>query len=79
MRDLAILLLGTVIAPKEMHTYFHWHLLEMFIATLFIITKSRNYPNIHNPRKDFKTVVYSHNLILQLHDDENEQSITNSD
>lgn len=74
MKDSAILPLVT--RPQKMHTYFHWHLLEMFRATLFLITKSRNYPNVH-ARKDFKTVVYSYNLILQLHHNENKQSITN--
>lgn len=73
MKDPAILPLVT--CPQKMHTYFHWHLLEMFSATLFI-TISRNYPNVH-ARKDFKTVVYSHNLILQLHHDENKKPITN--
>lgn len=73
MRDPAISLL--IVYPKEMQTYFHQYLLEMFRATLFIITQTRNYPNVHNTSKSFKTVAYLHNLIL--HNDENEQLTAN--
>lgn len=34
--DPAILLL--IIYPKEMHRFFHWHILQMFTAKLFLIT-----------------------------------------
>lgn len=46
----------------------------MFRATLFIIIQTRNYPNVYNNSKSFKTVIYLHNLILH---DENEQFTAN--